>query len=84
MPSLIIIMEKHQQVIMTCWCCCGLHGQGRSGKRHQRVLKTCWCWLQPAWSREKWGKAPTSHYNLLVLCVASMVNGEVKKTTNES
>ena len=41
--------EEHQQVVMTCWCWCGLCGQGRS---YQWIFTTCWCWLWPAWPRE--------------------------------
>ena len=50
---------------------------------HQQVLMTHWCCVWPLWLREREGKAPMSHYDLLVLHVAVVVEGEEREGTNE-
>ena len=64
--------------------CCGQHGRGTEEKSNQQVILTHWCLLWPAWLREGEEKQPTSRIDSLVLCVASEVEVEGEKSTNES
>ena len=76
--------KGNQQVVMTRWCLVWPAWLREKQKSNQQAIKARWCSLWPAWSRDKRKKAPMSHNDLLVLVVACVVKGEVKKGTNES